>query len=211
VVFGSISYLNLLPFQVFMKRYISSNATKMTFQNKRAVPSAINHAFKRKSIHAAFISSVTSKGCHCTDLGIIADQKVYSVLLLEGENQLDPASATSNRLVKILGLQGKVLIGDAALQHYLSGGQGIDLAEVWYEQTGLPFVFARLCYNQHGKQIEKLAKEFSRQKVKIPQYILQREAQKRDITAKQLTWYLKHIHYQMDWKAKRSLKLFLNA
>jgi chorismate dehydratase len=181
----------------------------MTFQNKRAVPSKINHAFKQKRIHAAFISSVASRGCDCTDLGIIARKKVYSVLLLEGENEADPASATSNQLVKVLGLQGKVLIGDAALKHYLGGGKGIDLAEAWYAQTGLPFVFARLCYNKHGKQIEKLASEFSKYPVKIPQYILKREAQKRGISPKQLKWYLEHIHYEMDWKAKRSLKLFL--
>lgn len=193
-----------------MKRAISHSSTKMTFQNKRAVPSAINHAFKQKRIHAAFISSIASKNCDCTDLGIIAHKKVYSVLLLEGENESDPASATSNQLVKVLSLEGKVLIGDAALQHYLNGGKGIDLSEAWYEKTGLPFVFARLCYNKHGKQIEKLAREFSKYPVKIPQYILKREAKKRGISTKQLKWYLEHIHYKMDWKAKRSLKKFLN-
>jgi chorismate dehydratase len=192
-----------------MKRYISSNATKMTFQNKRAVPSAINQAFKRKSIHAAFISSVASRGCQCTNLGIIAHKKVYSVLLLEGEYKADPASATSNQLVQVLGLKGKVLIGDAALKHYLQGEEGTDLAEVWYAKTGLPFVFARLCYNKHGKQVKKLAKDFSKQKIKIPQYMLKREAKKRDITHKQLKWYLEHIHYTMDKKAKKSLKKFL--
>lgn len=183
----------------------------MAYNNKRAVPSAINKSFKRKIIHAAFISSVESRKCKCTDLGIIAHQKVYSVLLLEGKNQTDPASATSNQLAKVLDLQGRVLIGDAALKHYLDGGEGIDLAEAWYDKTGLPFVFARLCYNKHGKSIEKLAHSFSHSKVKIPQYILKREAKKRGITPKQLTWYLEYIHYEMDWKAKRSLKLFLHS
>jgi len=209
MLFGSISYLNLLPFQVFLKRAISNNAAKMTFHNKRAVPSAINKSFKRKSIHAAFISSVESRKCKCTDLGIIAHKKVYSVLLLKGENQTDPASATSNQLARVLDLQGQVLIGDAALKHYLDGGEGIDLAEEWYNKTSLPFVFARLCYNKHGKSIEKLAKRFVKSKVKIPQYILKREAKKRGISPKELTWYLEHIYYEMDWKAKRSLKLFL--
>jgi len=210
MLFGSISYLNLLPFQVFLKRALTNNAAKMTFNNKRAVPSTINKSFKRKSIHAAFISSVESRKCKCTDLGIIAHKKVYSVLLLKGENQTDPASATSNQLAKALNLKGQVLIGDAALKHYLGGGEGLDLAEAWYDKTNLPFVFARLCYNKHGKSIEKLAKTFSKSKVKIPQYILKREAEKRGITPKQLTWYLKHIYYEMDWKAKRSLKLFLS-
>lgn len=209
VLFGSISYLNLLPFQVFLKRHMSNNALKMFLHYKRAVPSTINKALKRREVHAAFISSVASRKCQCTDLGIIAHKKVYSVLLLKGTNQPDPASATSNQLAKVLDLRGKVLIGDAALKYYLDGGEGIDLAEAWHDKTGLPFVFARLCYNKHGKKIEKLAKTFSKNKVKIPQYILKREAQKRGITPKQLTWYLEHIYYEMDWKAKRSLKLFL--
>lgn len=209
MLFGSISYLNLLPFQVFLKRYISNNAAKMSLGYKRAVPSQINKALKRRAINAAFISSIESRKYKCTDLGIIAYKKVYSVLLLEGKNQSDPASATSNQLARVLNLQGKVLIGDAALKHYLDGGEGIDLAEAWYEETGLPFVFARLCYNKHEKEIQKLAKSFSHAKVKIPQYILKKEAKKRGITSKQLTWYLEHIYYKMNDKAKKSLKLFL--
>lgn len=209
MLFGSISYLNLLPFQVFLKRYIKSNAAKMSFRYKRSVPSKINKALQRKEVNAAFISSVTSAKCKCTDLGIIADKKVYSVLLLKGENQTDPASETSNQLARVLNLQGKVLIGDEALKHYLKGGEGTDLAEAWYKETGLPFVFARLCYNKHEEAIQKLANSFSRTKVKIPQYILKQEAKERGITPKQLRWYLQHIHYKMDDKAKKSLKLFL--
>jgi chorismate dehydratase len=209
MLFGSISYLNLLPFQVFLKKNLKSSAAKMSFNYKRAVPSKINAALKRKEINAAFISSVESRKSLCTNLGIIADKKVYSVLLLEGDNECDPASATSNQLAKVLDLQGKVLIGDAALKYYLDGGEGIDLAEAWYDKTGLPFVFARLCYNKHGHSVQKLAKHFSQTKVNIPQYVLKKEAKKRGITPKQLNWYLDHIYYEMDWKAKRSLKLFL--
>lgn len=209
MLFGSISYLNLLPFQVFLKRHLKSNAAKMSFRYKRAVPSQINRALKRKEVNAAFISSVTSAKYRCTDLGIIANKKVYSVLLLEGSYQTDPASETSNQLARVLDLQGRVLIGDEALKHYLKRGEGTDLAEAWHKETGLPFVFARLCYNKHGKAVQTLARSFSHTKVKIPRYILKKEAQKRGITPKQLTWYLEHIHYKMDDKAKKSLKLFL--
>lgn len=209
MLFGSISYLNLLPFQLFLKRHLRHNASKMAFTHKQNVPSKINKALKRRAIHAAFISSVESHHCQCTNLGIVAQKKVYSVLLLEGQNEIDPASATSNQLAKVLQLQGKVLIGDAALKHYLEGKASLDLAEAWYEKTGLPFVFARLCYNKHGQQIEKLAQDFSKSKVKIPQYILKREANKRGISPKELTWYLQHISYKIDWKAQKSLRLFL--
>lgn len=170
---------------------------------------SINKALKRRAIHAAFISSVESRRSTCTDLGIIARQKVYSVLLLEGEKQKDPASATSNRLAQVLGLEGRVLIGDAALKYHLDGGEGIDMAEAWHQKTGLPFVFARLCHNRHGKHIRKLTRTFASGKVRIPQYILKKEARKRGISPTELTWYLEHIHYKMDWKAKRGLKKFL--
>ena len=129
--------------------------------------------------------------------------------MIPGTEEIDPASATSNRLAKVLGLKGKVLIGDQALQYYLSGGEGIDLAEAWYEKTKLPFVFARLCYNRHKKNVEKLAKKFSHTKTRIPQYILKREARKRGITPKELLWYLEHINYTMDYRSKKALKLFL--
>ena len=211
MLFGSISYLNLLPFQLFLKRHLKSSSAKMAFRYKRAVPSEINRSLRRREVNAAFISSIESKKSTCTDLGIIAYRKVYSVLLLEGVDQTDPASATSNRLAEVLDLHGKVLIGDAALKYYLDAGEGIDLAEAWYEKTGLPFVFARLCYNKHGVQVERLAKHFARTKVRIPQYMLKKEAAKRGITPKELTWYLEHIYYKMDWRAKRSLKKFLNA
>ncbi len=211
MLFGSISYLNLLPFQLFLKRYLPDNASKMSFRYNRAVPSQINKALKRRSINAAFISSIESKKCKCTDLGIIANEKVYSVLLLEGEEAKDPASATSNRLAEVLELKGKVLIGDAALKYYLEGGEGIDMAEAWHDKTGLPFVFARLCYNRHERSIQKLAKVFAKSKVRIPQYVLKNEAKKRGITPKQLTWYLEQIYYTMGYKEKRALKKFLHA
>jgi len=211
MLFGSISYLNLLPFQLFLKRTIRHNGAKMAFRYKRAVPSQINASLKRREVNAAFISSVHSPRFACTDLGIIAHKKVYSVFVLPEAEATDPASATSNRLAQVLDLHGRVLIGDAALRYYLEGGEGIDLAEAWHEQTGLPFVFARLCYNRHGQEIRRLAKRFARTRTRIPQYILKHEAAKRGITPQQLTWYLGFIYYKLDWKAKRGLKRFLQA
>jgi chorismate dehydratase len=142
-------------------------------------------------------------------LGIIADGAVRSVFLLQGEQEIDTDSASSNVLAQVLGLEGKVLIGDKALRHHLSGKEGIDLAQRWKEETGLPFVFARLCYNRYDERIKDLAMKFAKQKVRIPQYILKLEAKAKGITPQELSWYLEHIHYKMDYKAKKSLKLFL--
>jgi len=209
VIFGSIHYLNLLPFQLFLKRTLPHTQTQQSIRYKRDYPSNINKAFKNRAIDAAFISSIASKGCRCSDLGIVADGAVYSVLVLPGANEEDHESATSNMLAKVLGLHGKITIGDKALKLFLSGTEGVDLALRWKEKTDLPFVFARLCFNAHEKEITKLAKAFAKKRIKIPQTILKKEARKRDITPAELLWYLDHIHYSMDHRAKKSLKLFL--
>ncbi|NEW59836.1 hypothetical protein GSY74_00950 [Sulfurovum sp. bin170] len=209
MIFGSISYLNLLPFQLFLKKQIKDSSSKMAFNYKRAVPSRINRALRSREINAGFISSIESPRYRCTDLGIIANKAVYSVFVIEGEDKKDKESASSNRLASILNLKGEVIIGDKALKYYLDGGVGIDLATAWYEKTSLPFVFGRLCYNCYGSNIQKISKNFMQKPVKIPQYILKKEAKKRGITSKQLLWYLGHIEYKMDYKSKRSLKLFL--
>jgi len=209
VTFGSISYLNLLPFQVFLKRSLPHSQTQQSIRFKRAVPSRINSAFRQRKVHAAFISSIASGNCRCTDLGIIADGPVYSVFVSPGEEAIDRESATSNVLAEVLGLHGKVTIGDKALTSYLDGAEGVDLAARWKEETGLPFVFARLCYNGYGEKIERLASLFSQQHTRIPQYILKKEAASRGIGAAELRWYLKHIRYRMDHRTKRALKLFL--
>ncbi len=209
VIFGSISYLNLLPFQVYMKQRTSSTQSTQMLRWKRAVPSVINREFHRGRVHAAFISSITSRGCRCSDLGIIADGPVHSVFVLPEKASDDPASASSNILAKILGLEGRILIGDAALRYRLNGGEGIDLALAWKKRTGLPFVFARLCFNRSNRRLQKLAKSFSVREWKIPQYILKREAEKRGITTKELLWYLRHIDYRIGWREQKSLQLFL--
>jgi len=176
---------------------------------RKNVPSQINKALKKRQIDAGFISSIESPNYKCSNLGIIANKAVYSVFIIKGENQTDVESASSNRLAQVLKLQGEVLIGDKALVYYLNGGDGIDLATQWYNETQLPFVFARLCYTCHGRQIEKIAKLFRKKPIKVPQYILKKEAKKRAITPSQLLWYLNHIEYNMNHKSKKSLKLFL--
>jgi len=210
VIFGSISYLNLLPFQLFLKRYLKESSTKMAFNYKRAVPSQINRALRKKSINAGFISSIESPRYNCTDLGIIANRAVYSVFVIDGDNKKDNESATSNSLASILKLNGEVIIGDKALKFYLDGGEGIDLATEWHKKTSLPFVFGRLCYNCYETKILDISKKFMQKPIRIPQYILKKEALKRGITPKQLLWYLRHIEYKMNYNAKKSLKLFLN-
>jgi chorismate dehydratase len=209
VIFGSINYLNLLPFQVYMKQRFGSVQFQQMLRWRRAVPSAINRQFSKGKIHAAFISSIVSRRHRCTDLGIVADGPVYSVFAIPGEPSADHESATSNTLADIMYLRGKIIIGDKALRYYIKGGEGTDLAAEWKRQTGLPFVFARLCHNRHGKKIRKVEREFGSRKWKIPRYILKREANRKGISPSQLRWYLDHIGYRIGWKERKALKLFL--
>ncbi len=210
MIFGKIEYLNLLPFHVFMKRYLKGSQQHQILQYKRGVPSQINEAFKARRIDAAFISSIASEKCKCTDLGILARKEVHSVLLLPGKSIKDKASATSNVLAQVLGLEGEVIIGDKALKHFLNHrDDAIDLAKVWYERQKLPFVFARLCYHGKSKKYQKLTEKFLSSSHKIPYYILTRSSQKTGIKPDNILDYLNLIEYKIDRHAKLSLKRFL--
>lgn len=202
MIFGKIEYLNLLPFHVFMKKSGAS------LRYKKGVPSAINHAFKTRRVDAAFISSIESKPYRCLNAGIVAHKKVYSVLVLPGVAKNDTASATSNALAEKLGIKGEVIIGDRALKHFLTTGEGVDLATAWYEAHGLPFVFARLCYHKNTCQFHKHVVRFLKTRTKIPYYLLLQASKKSGLTPLDILWYLAHIHYRIEAKEKKSLHLF---
>ena len=211
LIFGSISYLNLLPFQIFLKKYIKNSQIKQIINYKKGVPSNINIKFKKRQIDAAFISSIKSKNQKCSNVGILADGAVYSVLVINDIDSFDCESDTSNALSKVLNIKGKVIIGDKALKCYLKSKniEFKDLSLEWKKKTNLPFVFARLCYKRNGKVIKKIGKKFTAKKVKIPQYYLKRAALSKGITPKELLWYLDKIKYKIEYKEEKSLKLFL--
>ncbi len=206
--FGRIEYLNLLPFHVFMKRYLRYSQAKSAIRYGADVPSKINRAFERRRIDAAFISSVKARGCTDTGLGIIARGEVQSVLLVPGEPKPDSASATSNVLARVLGLEGEVLIGDRALRAYAEGVEAIDLAQAWERQTGLPFVFAVLCTHGHVKEAERLSRRFARAPQKIPQYLLRQASRRSGIAVSVIREYLGRIDYVLDHRSRRGLKRF---
>ena len=208
MIFGSIAYLNLLPFTYYLKQRVRNTQEKQILRYRQNVPSKINQLFKKRVIDAAFISSIKSQKCKCTHLGIVAKGPVYSVLLLKSEQMFDSESDTSNILSQVLKLHGKVLIGDKALRYYLNGKEAIDLSLAWHKKTKLPFVFARLCFNKERKRVLQLAEKFDKRTIKIPYSYLKREANRRGVSAKELQWYLKHIHYTIGKKEEQSLKLF---
>lgn len=211
MIFAKIDFINLLPFNIYIKKNINSSQIKQIINYKKSYPSKINKQFKKRKIDAAIISSIKSKRCKCLDMGIVAKAEVLSVLGLNSSNyKKDYQSDTSNVLAKVLNLQGEVLIGDKALHYYHNNKdkEFVDLAKKWKEKYNLPFVFARLCFNKEEKYLQKLSKGFLHSKVKIPQYILKQYAKKTDLSKKQIEQYLTKITYKIDHKEKKALKLF---
>ncbi|WP_300368347.1 MqnA/MqnD/SBP family protein [Hydrogenimonas sp.] len=210
MIFGKIEYLNLLPFHLFLKRHLRHSAEKKAWQKRGSVPADINRAFRARRIDAAVISSIKSRGCRCTDFGIVANGEVQSVLLLPGDPKMDRASDTSNALAKVLGFRGEVIIGDRALRYFLEHpGEGIDLAAAWKARESLPFVFARLCAHPgYIRRINRLTARFFAHPQKIPYRILKEQAKRRGIEVHQLQDYLDRIHYRIGWREKRALQRF---
>jgi chorismate dehydratase len=190
------------------------NAFKNSISYKQNYPSALNAKLKKRQIDAAYISSIASayKGFRTIDSGIVAKKAVKSVIIQKGVYEKDPHSATSNVLAKVLGLEGKVTIGDNALRLYIKDpDKYIDLGAAWYAKERVPFVFARLSVNSHYSFFKKIADRFKKQKIFIPQYILESYEQKRGISKNDIKEYLKLITYDIDAKAKTGLYRFLRA
>ncbi|RDU64094.1 MqnA/MqnD/SBP family protein [Helicobacter sp. MIT 14-3879] len=206
--FGKISYLNLAPFDVFIKKYKTNSAFKAFLNHNRNYPSKLNIEFLYKRIDAGFISSIAGMKSKKTLSGIISYGEVWSVIAIPKENKLDYQSASSNALSKILRINGEVLIGDRALKYKLSGGKYIDLGEEWYKKYRLPFVFGLLCYNKYEDFYLKLSKSFNIKNIKIPQYLLDKYSIDTGINKNDIKNYLKHIHYKVSYKPNIALSRF---
>ena len=209
--FGKIEYLNLLPFHVYLKKALRYSGQKQTLEYYKDVPSHINHLFQKRRVDAAFISSIKAQKCTKPQLGIVAKKEVKSVLVLpNSEMVLDGESETSNTLAQLLGLKGRVLIGDKALRYALKDGAYIDMAQVWHERYGLPFVFAVLCHHNKTPLLKRLQNGFYHEEryIKIPRYLLEKAAKKSGVSAKDILNYLSLITYKISYKEEKSLKLF---
>lgn len=212
MIFAKIDFINLLPFHIFIKKNIKSTQQKSIIEYKKSYPSFINNKFKKRKVDSAFISSIASRNEKYLDFGIVAQDEVLSVLLIPGVQESDFQSQTSNALAKVLELEGKVIIGDKALKFYHENPDviKIDLAKEWKNKYNLPFVFAVLCFNSNKKALLKITKNFNKQHIKIPQYILEQYSKRSGVSKNNILLYLKKIDYNLGLKEKRSLKLFLN-
>jgi chorismate dehydratase len=197
-----------LPFYIFLKRFYPRVLQCANF--KKGAPSEINRLYKRRKIDAGFISSIKSRRQKGTKLGVIARSAVTSVLVLEGDFAEDSESDTSNALARLLGLKGRVAIGDKALKLYLDGAKAVDLALEWQARYKMPFVFSRLCYTSQDRQIRKMERLFLRRFTRrAPSYILLKWASERRIEPQAIKEYLNKLEYRLDLRAARALNKFL--
>jgi len=207
---AKIDYINLLPFHIFLKKNLKQPFAHTFINYRKSYPSKINEEFARRRADMAFISSITAKKAKKTSVGIVAKNDVQSVIALSGVNRDDTESATSNVLAKVLGIQGRVMIGDKALKVYMdSPKECTDLALIWHDKHRLPFVFAILCYNDKPGQAKKLADKFARSNIKIPQTVLQKYADSRGISKQNITTYLQKISYRIGKREWVAYKKFM--
>ncbi len=210
MIFGKIDFINLLPFHIYLKKHIQSSQIKSIIEHNKSYPSNINKKFLKTKVHSAFISSIASYKKKSLNIGIIAKNEVDSVLLIPGAKKDDYQSQTSNALAKVLNLDGEVIIGDKALKYFYENKSEnfIDLAKQWKNKYNLPFVFAVLCFNKNGKQLKNIVKNFKKEKIKIPRYILKKYSDKSNISEKNILNYLSKIDYEISLKERKSLNLF---
>ena len=216
--FGKIDYLNLLPFEVFIRSYPTTSQFMLFYRKNKSYPAKLNKEFLFGRIDAGFVSSITalrakSERFFASQVGIVAKREVLSVICIQGKEGSDYQSATSNALLKVLGLKGRVLIGDRALFEVLrQKSQGeknyIDMGEYWYQKGGLPFVFGRLCVRKDFKSCEKIIQAFSKSHIKIPYYLLNEASKNTKIAKKDIIEYLKVLSYKIDKKANFGAERF---
>ena len=224
--FGKIQYLNLLVFDVFIKAAPLPQASKAAYRLRKSYPARLNQEFLFRRIDAGFISSIAAYNPHrirkTCKAGIIAKDKVWSVLVLHDEAgcEWDYQSATSNALCRILGLSGRVLIGDRALQLYYARGGLVgmtDMAQAWHDRQGLPFVFGRLCANVNLDFYRRLVSVFNRRLgrgnprfkgVKVPHYLLTAAANRLGLSKTFARAYLDNIYYTIGAREEVSVFRF---
>lgn len=206
--FGKISYLNLVPFDIFIKKYPTTSAFKAFLNHHKSYPAKLNKEFLFKRIDAGFISSIAGAKARKTNSGIVANGAVWSVIVIPKATKSDYQSASSNALAQILGVEGEVLIGDRALRYKLSGGKYVDLGQKWWEKYHLPFVFGLLCFNSDEAFYKAISAKFNATRVKIPQYLLANYAKDSGVAKRDILEYLMRIHYKITPKGKVALERF---
>jgi len=192
-------------------------------------PSELNRLMRAGELDCALCSSIEyteSRYDRIGSFGLAARGAIKSVNLyikgpIEGARIcLDPKSGTSNALLQILcpnisiasheEANGFILIGDDALRKpTVEGYKTIDLASLWYERTGLPFVFA-LFIKQKGLATEEMEAAISHLLSQFPKKI-ELVAKEERFPEKALREYFDLCHYRLGHEDEQGLKEFYDC
>lgn len=178
-IFASVKYANAAPLAHFLTEVCPT--ARVVYDR----PSELTGMLLSGEVHAALIPVIDyleNPGLNIIDgVGICADGDVHSVILkcncpLTEVQKIakDPASKTSNALAKVIfekhlkkpvellnadsaeEFDASIIIGDRALTDPESKYEQYDLASLWKEMTGLPFVFAVWAYRNDEHDHERL-------------------------------------------------------
>jgi len=219
---GSVPYLNARPLTYAIAEPI------VLMEPKRLAAE-----LHENLLHAALVPLVevleNADAYHIVDgIAIGALNSVYSVILAHTMAivrmktiALDPASKTSNQLIKVL-LQkyyriqpqyvsasepsdGQLIIGDPAIAYRKThpDERFLDLAQSWHSHTGLPFVFAVWAVRKDAPNVAGLAKNL-RAAAKVG-LAARDQIAKNHFEFRYLTEYL---HYQLNEPQKKAISLF---
>ncbi|KAB2643749.1 MAG: menaquinone biosynthesis protein [Verrucomicrobia bacterium] len=224
---GAVSYLNSRPL-----------LETLPFPIYRDVPSGLFHLYNSGKLDAALLSIYDilrlPEAEVVDNIGIGCRGDVYSVILVyEGslknikKVQLDPASHTSNQLLKIIlaefyhlypdyleenndqnKVEARLIIGDPAIAFREKRNCSIlDLGGEWFHFTKLPFVFAMWCLNKENTQKEYLKKILLRSKEEG--LLLRHRIAANELNPTIAFRYLtEHIRYDVGAEELEGLELF---
>lgn len=140
---------------------------------------------------------------------LLAEKYKISPAFVPCAPTVTPSTALENR--QDPPFEAILLIGDAALRHLGSTAYSIDLGEVWYKFTGLPFVYACWVARQEvdlGDLPQVLLESKARGTAQIPE-IARIEAKKLGLPERLCLAYLQDsIKYDLDEDAITGMELF---
>ena len=176
--YGAVSYLNARPLVEGLEPLLLEP------------PARLVERFAGGGLDVALLPVVAGESAGMTrigSLGVAAEGPVQSVLLVARRPldevatlRLDPESRTSNVLAQVLlgrpevvdahaPADAEVVIGDRALVREVAATErAFDLAALWTERTGLPFVFAAWYGDEQAEPA--LEQAYARGRQKIPAY-----------------------------------------
>jgi len=195
----------------------------------RDEPSRISTAFDNNECDI-LISSATRimDKENLLSYGIAAEKEVMSVALFCPTSfqsvKLAATSSSSNTLLKVIAKHfwkkelsfsyekgdAFLLFGDECLRFHSDTYQKIDLATVWYEETGLPFVFARgYIHNPHIKPcIEEHFQKALQWSSANKSVLLSEISKKTGFSKELLSCYYDTLSFKLEKKHLESIELF---